>query len=255
MTFVGSYQMLPSPLAPGMQDMQKLYEASTYEPLAPPPSRFTLAREFHTNVSTVIDADRMLYIAGYNQPTYSGIRDWGKLRSTDGYEVTKRGDGTVPHKLGLLQAAGGPPVPTFYIEEEHGALPGNQIVMAAIDDLLQTGTTHGLTQQIPAELRGEEDETTKQAARAELLTKQAAAEARLRELLLPLQAMGTARGDAVEEPPLVKRARARVGGHSDPRFHQCSKGDSRTVYESSDAPGSNRRCGTATQAQSTVDQG
>jgi hypothetical protein len=41
----------------------------------------------------VIDADRMLYIAGYNQPTYSGIRDWGQLRSTDGYEVTKRGDG------------------------------------------------------------------------------------------------------------------------------------------------------------------
>jgi hypothetical protein len=64
-----------------------------------------------------------------------------------------------------LQAADGSPVPTFYIEEEHGALPGNQTVMAAIDDLLQTGTTSRLTQQIPTELRGEEDEATKQAAR------------------------------------------------------------------------------------------
>ena len=98
--------------------------------LDPPPSRFALAREFHHGLHTVIDADRMLYVAGYNQATYSGIRDWDKLHSTDGYEVTKRGDGTVPHMLGLLQTADGRPVPTFYIEEEHGALPGNQSVMA-----------------------------------------------------------------------------------------------------------------------------
>jgi pimeloyl-ACP methyl ester carboxylesterase len=202
-TFVGSYQMLPSPLVPGMQDMQRLYEASTYAPLAPLPSRFALAREFHNGLSTVIEADRMLYIAGYNQPTYSGIRDWGQLRSTDGYEVTKRGDGTVPHKLALLQAADGSPVPTFYIEEEHGALPGNPTVMAAIDDLLQTGTTSRLTQQIPTELRGEEDEATKQAARAVLLAKRETEEARLRELILPLQAVGAARGNTVEEPPQV----------------------------------------------------
>jgi pimeloyl-ACP methyl ester carboxylesterase len=202
-TFVGSYQMLPSPLVQGMEDMQRLYEASTYEPLAPLPSRFALAREFHNGLSTVIDTDRMRYIAGYNQATYSGIRDWGKLRSTDGYEVTKRGDGTVPHKLGLLHAADGSPVATFYIEEEHGALPGNQTVMAAMNDLLQTGTTSRLTQQIPSELRGEEDEATKQDARAELLARRETEEARLRELMLPLKAVVMARGDAVEEPPLV----------------------------------------------------
>jgi pimeloyl-ACP methyl ester carboxylesterase len=202
-TFVGSYQMLPSPLVPGLQDMQKLYEASTYEPLAALPSRFAVAREFHTGLSTVIDANRMLYIAGYNQATYSGIRDWGNLRSLDAYEVTKRGDGTVPHTLGLLQGADGSSVATFYIEEEHGALPGNQTVMAAIDDLLHTGTTSQLTQQIPAELRGEEDEATKQAARAELLTRRETEEARLRELILPLKAAVMARGDTVEEPPLV----------------------------------------------------
>jgi pimeloyl-ACP methyl ester carboxylesterase len=202
-TFVGSYQMLPSPLVPGMQDMQKLYQASTYAPLVPLQSRFDLAGEFHNGLSTVIDADRMLYIAGYNQATYSGVRDWGKLRSTDGYEVTKRGDGTVPHKLGLLQAADGSPVPTFYIEEEHGALPGNRTVIAAIDDLLRTGTTSRLTQQIPSELRGEEDDATKQAARAELLARQAAEEARLMELMLPLRAEDMARGNTVEAPILV----------------------------------------------------
>jgi pimeloyl-ACP methyl ester carboxylesterase len=205
-TFVGSYQMLPSPLVPGMQDMQRLYEVSTYAPLDPLPSRFAVAREFHTGLQMVIDPDRMLYVAGYNQPTYSGIRDWNQLRSTDGYEVTKRGDGTVPHTLGLLQAADGRPVPTYYIDEEHGALPGNQCVMAAIDDLLRTGTTSRLTQQIPAELRGEEDETTKQAARAELLVKQEMDEAQLKALIMPLQAVGTARGDSVEEPPVVNES-------------------------------------------------
>ena len=78
--------------------------------------------------------------------------------------------------------------------------------MAAIDDLLQTGTTSRLTQQIPAELRGEEDEATKQAARAELLAKQETEEARLRELMLPLQAVAMARGDTVEEPPVVNES-------------------------------------------------
>jgi pimeloyl-ACP methyl ester carboxylesterase len=202
-TFVGSYQMLPSPLAPGMQDMQKLYEVSSYEPLAPPPSRFALAREFHAGLSTVVDPERMLYIAGYNQATYNGIRDWGKLRSLDGYEVTKRGDGTVPHNLGLLHTPDNTPIPTFFIDEEHGALPGNRTVMAAIDDLLQTGTTSRLARQIPATLRGEEDEATKQAARAELLARREMEAARLRELIVPLQAVGTARGDTIEQPPLV----------------------------------------------------
>jgi pimeloyl-ACP methyl ester carboxylesterase len=205
-TFVVSYQMLPSPLVQGMQDMQKLYEASTYGPLAPLPSRFALAREFHNGLSMVVDADRMRYIAGYNQATYSGIRDWGKLRSSDGYEVTKRGDGTVPHTLGLLQAVDGRPVATFYIEEEHGALPGNQTVMAAMDDLLQTGTTSRLTQQIPSERRGEEHEATKQDARAELLARRETEEARLRELVIPLQVVVKARGDTVEEPPLVNES-------------------------------------------------
>src|SRR6266850_2615531 len=68
-TFVGSYQMLPSPLVQGMEDMQRLYEESTYEPLAPLPSRFALACEFHNGLSTVIDTDRMRYIAGYNPAT------------------------------------------------------------------------------------------------------------------------------------------------------------------------------------------
>ena len=79
--------------------------------------------------------------------------------------------------------------------------------MAAIDDLLHTGTTSRLTQQIPAELRGEEDEATKQAARAELLTRRETEEARLKELILPLKAAGTARGDTVEPPLVSERER------------------------------------------------
>jgi pimeloyl-ACP methyl ester carboxylesterase len=202
-TFVGSYQMLPSPLVAGMQDMQKLYEASTYEPLTPLPNRLALGHEFHKGLSGVADPARMLYIAGDNQATYNGIRDWSMLRSTDGYEVTRRGDGTVPHNLGLLHAPDGTPIPTFYIEEEHGALPGNRLVMAAIDDLLQTGTTSRLFQQIRAELRGEEDQGSKRATRADLLARRQTEEARLSALMLPLTSEVMARGDTMAEPPIV----------------------------------------------------
>ena len=202
-TFVGTYQMLPSPLVPGMEDMQRLYEVSTYTPLDPLLSRLDLACEFHRGLRAVVDPDRMLYVAGYNQATYSGIRDWNKLRSTEGYEVTRRGDGTVPHQLGLLQTPDNRPVPTFYIAEEHSLLPGNQTVMSALHDLLQTGTTSQLTQQIPSTLRGEEDEATRQAARVELLARREAEEARLRLLATPLQTGVKARGDTLEEPLLV----------------------------------------------------
>lgn len=200
-TFVGTYQMLPSPLV--MSDMEKLYEAATYAPLTLLPSRFALAREFHEGLRDVIDPDRMLYLAGYNQPTYVGVRDWNKLRSTEGYEVTKRGDGTVPHKLGLLQTAAGRPVPTFYIEEEHGLLPGNKAVMATLDEILQTGMTSQLPQEIPTAVRGVEEASTRQAAYVELLTRRETEEARVRELVIPLQALAKARGKASEEPPIV----------------------------------------------------
>lgn len=202
-SFVGTYQMLPSALALG--DAQKFYEASTYAPLAVLPGRLSLARAFHESLRSVIDPDRMVYVAGYNKPTYCGIKNWAQLRSMDGYEVTRRGDGTVPHQLGLLQTADGHPVPTFYIEEEHGALPGNQKVIAALDQILQTGTTAALSQQIPSAIRGGEDDSERQAAKAELLTRTQLEEARVRELALPLQTVTRARGGQ-EEPPVISDA-------------------------------------------------
>jgi len=200
-TFVGTYQMLPSPYA--MPGMEKLYEAGSYAPMNVPPNRLAMAREFHDGLRMIVDPDRMLYVAGYNQPTYTGIRDWNKLGSLDGYEVTRRGDGTVPHKLGLLQTLDGRPVPTFYVEGEHGQLPGNESVMAAVDDLLQNGTTNLLSQTIPPEVRGEGNEEAKQIARAELLVKRETEQAQLRQLAVPLQARVKARGDGAEEPPLI----------------------------------------------------
>ena len=55
------------------------------------------------------------------------------------YRLGYRGDGRVPHELGLL-----PGVPTFYVEEVHGDLARNEQVLRAVDQLLQTGSTDEL---------------------------------------------------------------------------------------------------------------
>ena len=45
----------------------------------------------------------------------------------------------MPHSLGLL---GG--VPTYYVDEVHGDLARNEKVLAALDELLETGSTQAL---------------------------------------------------------------------------------------------------------------
>jgi pimeloyl-ACP methyl ester carboxylesterase len=151
-TFVGPYQMLPSPDAIKDASILQLYQSKTYGSINPPQDRFDKAREFHKALAPVVDPARMMYVAGYNHPTYDGIRALDKLDSADGYTATMRGDGTVPHNLGLLEG-----IPTFYVEEEHGALPNNKTVIAATEDLLARGDTGKLSRQLPAGVRAKED--------------------------------------------------------------------------------------------------
>ena len=56
------------------------------------------------------------------------------LGADEGYFFSRKGDGTVPHNLGLL-----PGVKTFYVDEEHSKLPTNQRVLNALTELLETG--------------------------------------------------------------------------------------------------------------------
>jgi pimeloyl-ACP methyl ester carboxylesterase len=144
-SFVGSYQMLPSPDA--APNAEALYNAGTYAPFKVTVSQQHLdaARAHHRKLAAAVDAGRMIYVAGYDQPTFSDIADYRKLNSLEGYKVTMNGDGRVPHELGLLKG-----VPTYYIREGHGELSSNAVILRTLEELLRTGQTTALERQLPA---------------------------------------------------------------------------------------------------------
>ncbi len=145
-SFPGSYQMLPSPFV--MPEVEPLYRAETYgADLAVPQRHLDGGRAFHEMLRDVVDPARMVYVAGYNQRTYNGIRNM-EVRSADAYQTTLAGDGRVPHALGLLEG-----VPAYFVDEVHGALPGNARILKATTELLETGATSALPDRMPT-LRG-----------------------------------------------------------------------------------------------------
>lgn len=165
-TFPGSYQMLPSPLI--VEDIDPLYRADAYPPqFGVAQHHLDTAWSHHELLRDVVDPQRMVYVAGYGQPTFCGITDYSQIASLDSYEVTLAGDGRVPHVLGLLDD-----VPTYYVEGEHGALPENDRVLRAMNDLLASGTTSELADAAPSSrgaLRGKAERD----ARAMLIARQA----------------------------------------------------------------------------------
>ncbi len=185
-SFVGSYQMLPSPLV--MASMEPLYKSQTYGDFNVPQRHLDSALRHHQWLSDVVDVERMIYIAGANQPTYSNIKNFQKLSSTESYEVTLAGDGRVPHQLGRLATSSGQVV-TYYVEENHGALPANGGILDALQELLQTGSTRaaGLLDKPPAK-RGKEDAKTRHAL---MIAAQASDEDRLRSLVSRLRTRNT----------------------------------------------------------------
>jgi hypothetical protein len=133
--------MLPSPLK---IKAQELYFPNTYQSYGVISEHLDNAKRHHERLQEVVEPKRMLYIAGYNQPTVSGITDYRNLEALPSYTLTLAGDGRVPHELGLLQD-----VPTYYVEERHGDLPSNRSVLGALDALLRTGKTDDLPDQLP----------------------------------------------------------------------------------------------------------
>lgn len=178
-SFAGLYQMLPSPLLQETAHLEQLYKSQTYDALKIASHRFFPFKSYnslnvsqshleaalahHREISGVADSKRMLYIAGYNQPTYydvvrngHGLPQWSKLASKDGYRVTVEGDGRVPHIFGrLLDPKRGEEVPMYYIEEEHGRLSNNNKILTALDGLLENGDTDMFERKMPAARRGE----------------------------------------------------------------------------------------------------
>lgn len=190
-SFVGSYQMLPSPLR--LPEMERLYEPAAYGGLAVPRARLTNALRHHEALRTAVDPERMLYVAGRDQPTIGSIEDFGNLADLHSYGVTTRGDGTVSHELGLLAAEDGTEVGTYYIEEEHGNLASNARILASLDELLETGKTDALEREPTAGKRGAEADG--EDARRRWISAQAAEEERL-ETLVARNSLRSAGGNA-----------------------------------------------------------
>jgi hypothetical protein len=147
-TFAGTFQMLPSPEREPAAE--PYYDAATYGDLNVAQSLLDRARQSHRDLAAVIDAERMVYVAGSNQPTLAGLADPKRLRDDAAYLGTTQGDGSVSHALGLLKG-----VRTYFIEEEHAGLTTNRTVLDALDELLQTGKTNALSggQTVRAALR------------------------------------------------------------------------------------------------------
>lgn len=135
-TFVGQYQMLPSPLA--VPAAEQLYESSLYGKLNVPQNRLDAALKFHYSLRDVIDPDRMVYIAGRNRRTFSGLKDYRKVGTLEAYDVTLEGDGRVSHSLGLLGTPDGN-ITAYSVEDANGNLPSNPSVLSALNSLLETG--------------------------------------------------------------------------------------------------------------------
>ena len=147
-TFPGSCQMLPSPLV--VRGAEALYTSDTWHG-AVLQRHLTEARHSHDRLRDVVDVKRMIYVAGYNQLTPSGM-NFGRPGDIDQYATTLDGDGRVPHELGRLRANGAT-VPMYFVEENHGDLPVNAGVLSALDDLLEKGTTTLLPTEVPAGVR------------------------------------------------------------------------------------------------------
>ena len=133
----GAMQMLPSPLV--MPSMAPMYDVATWARYGVTPAILKLARQSHDRLAKIVDGERMSYIAGCNQPTKVDVTDWNRLDDASGYADGLDGDGTVPHRLSFLQQDG-QRIPTYFIEENHGALPNNATVIAHTQSLLEQGT-------------------------------------------------------------------------------------------------------------------
>jgi len=191
----GALQMLPSPLI--MPGMAALYQSSTWGGRVPQ-ALLDRARRHHDFLAGTVDGARMHYIAGCNRRTHDDIRDWKRLDALDGYSASMNGDGTVPHRLSFLEE-NGTRIPTWFVQEDHGALPNNTRVINATQMLLLSDKCDLSTTPVGA--RGTvADRGAARAAAPVENARRLAEEARLAEIVarLPLQTRAGRPDEAVE---------------------------------------------------------
>lgn len=135
-TLPGIYQMLPS--GPGALD---LLDPSQWpdDELAPEPKLLARARRVRARLPPA--DDRSSVIVGVGQETIVAAAMRGRGFE---YEYRVDGDGTVP-----LARARWSDAATWFVNENHGALTQNEVVLAAVVDLLKSGDTRRLRTTTP----------------------------------------------------------------------------------------------------------
>ncbi len=130
-TLPGLYELLPDAL---------------FDPAAWPrdelaPEASLLSKSRHSRSRLAPADERCLLIAGTHQETVvaAEVRD-GQFE----YTLRSDGDGTVPLSLALWPGAR-----TWFVAENHGALTQNNMVLAAVDELLRHGDTQRLSDHAP----------------------------------------------------------------------------------------------------------
>ena len=216
-TFLGSYQTMPSPKIPLRDDHVKLFDPASWGKLPIVPGLLAAGRRFQETLHPVLTPERLIYVAGYGQPTPAAIRI--KAPGRFEYDQTFDGDGRVTHTLGLLEG-----VRTFYVRENHGDLMKNAKVLAGIHDLLLTGATTELEGTLPAvrgrgaakELRPEEMEAIPKAEVEDLVallkTGQRSAAPSPEQELAAARLEALALADYLGAPPPRTRGLQKAGG-------------------------------------------
>jgi hypothetical protein len=132
------HELLPDPaLSSGLD----LFDASAWPDDALRPDRQRLAEAAAARARWPTADPRCLHVVGVRQETITGVE------SNDGefhYLATHGGDGTVPLELAAQRGAA-----NWYATENHGGLPNNGELIAAVIDLLRKGTTDRLPDKAP----------------------------------------------------------------------------------------------------------
>jgi pimeloyl-ACP methyl ester carboxylesterase len=138
--FPGLLEMIPSASLSGRND---LFELANWPGPGQRPDQAALrsARAIQDALPRSGGGSEIIMIAGINQQT---VVDATVQGDEFAYTLSTEGDGTVPLRLALL-----PGVQTYYVEGEHGSLPGNAAVQRALPSILATGHTAELPETPP----------------------------------------------------------------------------------------------------------
>lgn len=107
------------------------------------PKQFSEAAQLRDELRRAVDKERMAYVAGgaAETPSAVAIDEEGELV----FYATAEGDGQVTHAAGRLDG-----VSTWYVDVEHGALATHKESFAALNELLEKGTTRKLAATPPS---------------------------------------------------------------------------------------------------------